>query len=474
MALIYYALASILTFVFLTQFTRKGGTTAQHAPFPKGPKPLPYLGNLHQIPLLKPFLTFTEWARSPQTSTPDGLVGLHFGPKNRAVVLNKWTHVRDLFDSRGKGAVYSDRPHIPIVDYVVPNEPGMDLHLVFARYGASWRRARRTIVEFLSEKEVDKLAGVQDAESAQMMWELLGFCGSEEGGGLTAYRRYVLRYFGAIILASVFGLRAKDSDHQSIVTRFFAIQDEWAGMLAQGQTPPIDIFPWLRYVPDFLTPWKGWRARADFLKKRQSSYYHELFAKTAERIRLGKSADCYMARLIKDQEAAVAAGRQKDVFSQLELDYIAGFMMEGGADTTATTFETFVLAMAAYPEIQKRAQEEVDRVFGSEEMPHTAEEKDLPFLKACLLEVSCEMIYYRWGPPGINNGSSSCLLTLFSSRPCAGEHHSRLAYRMRILPTILIRDTRFPKGRPSWPTSGLFLTILMSLMIQKATYQTGI
>ncbi|KUI72937.1 Isoflavone 2'-hydroxylase [Cytospora mali] len=394
MALIYYALAFIFTFILLAQILRKDRTGSQNAPFPKGPKPLPYLGNLHQLPLNKSFLAFTEWSRSPETSTSDGVVGLRLGPKARAVILNKWTHVRDLFDSRGKGAIYSDRPYFFIADYVIPKPPGTDLHLVLARHGAKWRRARKTIAEYLSDKEVDKLVSVQDAESSQLMLEFLNSCGGDEGrGGLTAYHRYVLRYFGAVILASVFGLRGKDSDPQSRVMRFFAIQEEWAGILDQGQVPPVDIFPWLRYVPDFLTPWKGWKKRLEFLKEKQSHFYHELLSETQARVTAGKSADCFLSKLISDQEEAVQSGQAKDVYSQLELDYIGGFLLEGGADTTAAAFGTFLLAMAAYPEIQKLAQEEVDKVFGPDNMPHVAEGKTLPFLKACFLEA------LRWRPP---------------------------------------------------------------------------
>lgn len=68
----------------------------------------------------------------------------------------------------------------------------------------------------------------------------------------------------------------------------------------------------------------------------------------------------------------------------------AGETIESDAsnwERTDRNFETFILAMAAYPELQKQAQEEIDRVFGQDEMPHAADEKNLPFLRACLLEV---------------------------------------------------------------------------------------
>lgn len=334
MALLYYALVAIALIV-ISIVRGQNASSSQNAPFPKGPKTLPYLGNLHQIPLKKAYLAFTSWSRSSSTSTSDGIVGLQLGPKSRLIVLNKWTQVRDLFDSRGKGVIYSDRPYFPIADYVIPS-PGPDLHLAFARYGAKWRRERRTIVDFLSEREAESLLSIQHAESCQMMWELLGLSdGAGSPAELTAYHQYVLRYFGAVILASVFGVRGKDSDAKSRVGRFFSVQDEWATILDQGQTPPLDIFPWLKYVPDFLTPWKGWGERAKFLRARQRSCYHDLLAETEARIKVGKSEDSFMGRLMIGQKAAVESGRAKDIYTERELDYIGGFLMEGGADTTA-------------------------------------------------------------------------------------------------------------------------------------------
>lgn len=91
----------------------------------------------------------------------------------------------------------------------------------------------------------------------------------------------------------------------------------------------------MKHVPDFLTPWKGWRERAEMIKQRQGSLYRELLAETESRVDVGKSEDCFMGKLLINQKAAVKAGRDKDVYTQLELDYIGGFLMEGGADTTA-------------------------------------------------------------------------------------------------------------------------------------------
>lgn len=96
--------------------------------FPPGPRPIPFLGNLHQIPLRKSYLQFTEWSR-----TYGPIIGLHIGAQP-VIILNSSSVVHDLLDQRG--AVYNSRPDIPIVQYVVPG----DLHLAFMKYDRTWRR----------------------------------------------------------------------------------------------------------------------------------------------------------------------------------------------------------------------------------------------------------------------------------------------------------------------------------------------
>jgi cytochrome P450 len=50
------------------------------------------------------------------------------------------------------------------------------------------------------------------------------------------------------------------------------------------------------------------------------------------------------------------------------------WVLDGGsADTTAGTIAGFLLHMVLHPDIQKKAQAEIDRVVGSERLPTFAE-----------------------------------------------------------------------------------------------------
>lgn len=197
------------------------------------------------------------------------------------------------------------------------------------------------------------------------------------------FHEHVTRYHGAVLLASVFGTRAKELADNTVIKRFFDTQDDWADIIAPGFVPPYDIFPVLEYVlecvPEFLSPWHGWKQKVQAVGQNQHALYRELAAGVREKIAQGRSRECFMQNLLDGQE--------KDGYSDIDIEYFGGVLMEGGSDTARNVFETFLLAMAAHPSLLEKAQEEVDEFFGSDKMPVEAHNAKLPYLTACLLEV---------------------------------------------------------------------------------------
>ncbi|KAH9066193.1 cytochrome P450 [Lactarius vividus] len=71
---------------------------------------------------------------------------------------------------------------------------------------------------------------------------------------------------------------------------------------------------------------------------------------------------------------------------------VLGSMYLGGADTTVSTLQTFILAMVLYPEVQRKAQAEIDQVVGNSRLPDFSDQDALPYVQAVLKEV------LRWHP----------------------------------------------------------------------------
>lgn len=64
----------------------------------------------------------------------------------------------------------------------------------------------------------------------------------------------------------------------------------------------------------------------------------------------------------------------------------------GGAETTSAAVTSFFLAMAMYPDVQKRAQAEVDGIVGPDRLPTFSDRTSLPYVNAIVSEV------LRWQP----------------------------------------------------------------------------
>ena len=60
--------------------------------------------------------------------------------------------------------------------------------------------------------------------------------------------------------------------------------------------------------------------------------------------------------------------------------------MSAGADTTTSAIGTFFLAMVCYPEVQKEAQTELDKVLNGR-LPEHSDFSSLPYLSALVKEV---------------------------------------------------------------------------------------
>jgi cytochrome P450 len=59
---------------------------------------------------------------------------------------------------------------------------------------------------------------------------------------------------------------------------------------------------------------------------------------------------------------------------------------------TVSSTQTFFLAMTLYPEVQRKAQEEIDRVLGPGRLPKVVDRANLPYVDAVVKET------LRWHP----------------------------------------------------------------------------
>lgn len=67
---------------------------------------------------------------------------------------------------------------------------------------------------------------------------------------------------------------------------------------------------------------------------------------------------------------------------------LGAVLMDGGVETSVCYLQTFIIALLQNPEIQLKAQKEVDSVVGGDRLPVLEDFKRLPYVKALVMEVS--------------------------------------------------------------------------------------
>ncbi|KAJ7621360.1 cytochrome P450 [Roridomyces roridus] len=320
---------------------------------PPGPPTVPILGNMHIFPTEYAHYKFTEWARKY-----GGFYSLKMG-SGTVVVLTDPAAVKYLMDQRSGNTV--DRPPAYIADSVTGG-----LSLVMARYTETWRTLRRAAHSILTPQQSQKHLPIQKAEATQLLHDILT---KPEG-----FYKHLRRYASSVILSVLYGKRAPRYETPE-TTAFFESQHEWESIIDPGATPPVDFFPILKYVPE---RWAKWKRDCAKTRKMQRDLYFGLLDETKERVARGEDNGSYMEEILRNQEEL---GMDREMAG-----YLGGILIEGGSDTTSAFLQTLVLALTAYPDAQRKAQEEMDRVVGSQRLPTLEDLDHLPYTRALILE----------------------------------------------------------------------------------------
>ncbi|KAJ6573872.1 cytochrome P450 [Mycena vulgaris] len=327
---------------------------------PPGPPTVPLLGNLNIFPRFLAYHQFSRWA-----SEYGDIYSLKIGP-GTVVVLQSSEAILEVMD-RNSGST-SDRPPNHFVDIITTGH-----NLVLARYGKTWRAMRRGAHEILTLKAAMEHRPIQDAESTQLMYELL--TGPEDFYGA------IRRFSSSVILSVTYGKRAPRLTTKE-VTDFFLMHPDWEELLFPGSYAPVDFIPILKYVPSRFAPWK---AVCHKVRKMQQDLYFGLLVEVEERIKAKKEGNgCFMETVVK---RADEWGFTRDM-----IGHLGGTLVEAGSDTTSSFTQSLVLALVAFPEVQRKAQAELDRVVGTDRTPKYEDLDQLPYIKAIVNEV------HRWRP----------------------------------------------------------------------------
>ncbi|KAF7346416.1 O-methylsterigmatocystin oxidoreductase [Mycena sanguinolenta] len=334
----------------------------RHLPFPPGPASYPVIGNLWDLPAKVAWLTYAEWGRQYGSELVHAsALGQHI------VVVNSVKAANELFEQRSH--IYSDRPVVTMVELM-----GWDFNMGLMRIGDRWRKHRRMFQQHFRRDMARNYRPVQMKKIHQLLRALLS--------SPQEFREHLKTLTAAIIMATVYGY-----DVQSRNDHFVTLVERAITKLSEAFFPgaaAVNMFPVLRYLPSWM-PGAGFQRFATESRKLSKEMREVPFNFVKQNMSDGLDSTSMVARLLVENQAR---GRHDEGAIQ----EVAAVAYAAGADTTVSALATFFLAMAIHPDIQKKAQTEIDAVVGTHRLPEFEDRPSLPFVEAVFREV------IRWKP----------------------------------------------------------------------------
>lgn len=151
----------------------------------------------------------------------------------------------------------------------------------------------------------------------------------------------------------------------------------------------VDILPMLQHLPDTF-PGTGFKQTARRWRKSIEASAYIPYRFVRRQLSASNAPPSYVSRLVHQLEQEGGGKLSSD--DEEAIIWTAASLYGAAADTTVITLTAFTLAMIRFPEVQERAQEEIDRVVGSGRLPSCDDREKLPYIDALVKEAT------RWWP----------------------------------------------------------------------------
>ncbi|CAE6339186.1 unnamed protein product [Rhizoctonia solani] len=304
------------------------------------------------------------------------------------VVINSHQAAKDLLE--GRSGVYSDRPHMTMASELI----GWDDFLGMCKYGDRARAMRRLLHTTINPKTIKDWWPQQEKEAHKFLRKLL-----HSPENLLTHIRHTA---GATVAKLTYGYDVKDGYDEYIDKA-----ERTLGAFAYASTPGrflVDYFPLCEFeslgdpviqypqigtywdqcliTPVKHVPWAPFKRAAAEWREQLIDFAEAPMKFVRTQLAKGCAEPSFVSSWLDD-----AAEEDKPL-----IPWAAGSIYAGGADTTVSGISTFFIAMLHHPEIQKTAQDEIDRVIGSSRLPTFTDRDSLPYVEAIYKEV------LRWQP----------------------------------------------------------------------------
>ncbi|EJT98961.1 cytochrome P450 [Dacryopinax primogenitus] len=317
---------------------------------PPGPNPIPLIGRT-RFPI-EHLEAFKSWAEK----YPD-IMTLRIRGQN-VIIVNSLCAANDILEKRATST--SIRPQRPmchdLVGYKNSTSQTNDMvqHKIYHFWAVEERELRKATLYMLNVP----------------------------GDSTKALRRAM----SAIVFYVAYGYNI-ETDGDAFVNRITDYMKVYQRLLRPADFL-VDILPPLKHLPEGF-PGAGFKRTASKWRKSKEDIHNVPFEQVKCDMASGNAMPSFTQHLLEEMPEQKGTNKYTEECIKLA----ASSIYTGGNDNNTSSVQSMMAAILLFPQVQDKAQAELDRVIGRDRLPSVKDLDDLPYCGAIVQEI------LRWQPP---------------------------------------------------------------------------
>ncbi|KAG8212969.1 cytochrome P450 [Butyriboletus roseoflavus] len=253
----------------------------------------------------------------------------------------------------------------------------MDFSTVMLPYGDEWKLHRKLFQHAFRAESEARNRGVYLKRVRTLLTNLLD--------APADFELHIKSYVASNVMALAYGYETAARDDPMVRT-VMSLVNFLAKALSPERGAILSAFPFLEKLPGWFPGAGLWRD-AIHGRKLAGQVLDVPFNWVKDQMMTENAPPSMVADCLSQLD-------EKDDYQKQEyaIKATAATVFVAGFETSSSTLHAFILAMLLYPEVQAKAQAEIDSVIGSDRLPHFDDRVQLPYVDAILREL------VRWNP----------------------------------------------------------------------------
>ncbi|KAJ7600505.1 cytochrome P450 [Mycena floridula] len=324
--------------------------------YPPGPKGLPLVGNITDMPVSQQWLEFAKMGREYGGITYLNILGMPI------IILNDPKFAQEILERNAK--ISSDRVVLTMGGKLL----GLDESAPLIQYGDTWIQQRRLFTQFMgSPAKVQSFGHVFQHETNIYLKNILN--------APSEWVQHTYHLSGSISLNLTYGYSTKGKDDPLI-----KIVNTGMEHFSETTVPNafmVDVFPILRFVPSWF-PGAAWKKKAIRYHAACQAMVDTPYHWAKEQLKAGTFSQSFLSERFSDKQVG---SREEHI-----IKWASTAIYTGAADTTVAGIKSFFLALTRHRAEQQIAQAEMDSVLEAGYLPTLADRSRLPYFEAFFTE----------------------------------------------------------------------------------------